>query len=175
MKDNLVERWLFESALKENTFDDMINKWKSFSVRTRYTDKKSILVIKFSVDDTTSDNGTARREWEQVFDMRIIDLDKILLDSWFEYQAKWSREREEYNIDNINICLDKNAWYGYLAEFEMILDSQDEIEESKHYLRKMIELLWYEELAQDRLERMFAYYNENWKDYYWTDKTFTIE
>jgi hypothetical protein len=32
-----------------------------------------------------------------------------------------------------------------------------------------------DELAQDRLARMFAHYNQNWPDYYGTDKTFTIE
>jgi hypothetical protein len=37
-------------------------------------------------------------------------LDKKLLDSDFEYQAKWSREREEYRSKNgINITIDKNA------------------------------------------------------------------
>jgi len=31
------------------------------------------------------------------------------------------------------------------------------------------------ELPQDRLARMFDFYNQNWPDYYGTDKTFTIE
>ena len=65
--------------------------------------------MKFSVDDTTSENGTARREWEHEFEMGIDELDGILLDSDFEYQAKWSRQREEYKSGDMNICLDKNA------------------------------------------------------------------
>jgi len=32
-----------------------------------------------------------------------------------------------------------------------------------------------EELPQDRLERMFAYYNKNWPEYYGTEKIFVIE
>jgi hypothetical protein len=32
-----------------------------------------------------------------------------------------------------------------------------------------------EELPQERLERMFTYYNTHWQDYYGTDKIFTIE
>jgi hypothetical protein len=32
-----------------------------------------------------------------------------------------------------------------------------------------------EELLQDRLERMFAHYNEHWQEYYGTDRTFIIQ
>jgi hypothetical protein len=31
------------------------------------------------------------------------------------------------------------------------------------------------ELDQKRLERMFAFYNTHWPEYYGTDKIFTIE
>jgi hypothetical protein len=31
------------------------------------------------------------------------------------------------------------------------------------------------ELPQDRLARMFEYYNNNWEDYYGTEKVFNIE
>ncbi len=31
-----------------------------------------------------------------------------------------------------------------------------------------------EELAQDRLERMFEHYNKNWPEYYGTEKVFLI-
>ena len=31
-----------------------------------------------------------------------------------------------------------------------------------------------EELSQEQLARMFAFYNENWPDYYGTDKTFFV-
>src|SRR3989344_2152749 len=37
---------------------------KDFSIRTRQADNKIILVVKASVDDTTSSNGTARMEFE---------------------------------------------------------------------------------------------------------------
>jgi hypothetical protein len=30
-------------------------------------------------------------------------------------------------------------------------------------------------LAQERLERMFAHYNQNWPEYYGTTKVFIIE
>ncbi len=160
---------------KLKSFDNMIKEWKSFSVRTRFVNNISILVVKFSVDDTSSENGTARREWEHEFDMWIDELDNMLLDSSFEYQAKWSRQREEYSAGDMNICLDKNAGYGYLAEFEKVLDLDSDYQEAKKEIRDIIESLWYTELDQSRLERMFSFYNDNWRDYYGTEKTFVID
>jgi len=174
-----------------------------FSVRTRWADGKILLVVKASVDDTTSFNGTARLEWEsQVFSPSplaraggqrpdagkksaaddIQRLDDLVLKSGFEYQAKWSRERQEFVFHpagmaqaTINVSLDKNAGYGHLAEFEMVIDDQSKAEETKAFIRSVMQDLETEELMQDRLTRMFDYYNQNWKDYYGTDKIFVIE
>jgi adenylate cyclase class IV len=65
----------------------------------------------------------------------------MLLDSSFEYQAKWSRQREEYSAGDMNICLDKNAGYGYLAEFEKVLDLDSDYQEAKKEIRDIIESL----------------------------------
>jgi len=153
-----------------------------FSVRTRWADGKVLLVVKASVDDTTSFNGTARLEWESPASVTIDELDKLVLDSGFEYQAKWSRERQEFVYHpagmaqaTINVSLDKNAGYGHLAEFEMVIDDQSKAEETKAFIRNVMQDLEVEELMQDRLARMFDYYNQNWRDYYGTDKIFVIE
>src|SRR3990167_2993873 len=50
---------LIKIADEKKKIEDMIEKAKTFSVRTRLADKKLILVIKASIDDTTSANGTA--------------------------------------------------------------------------------------------------------------------
>ena len=162
---------------KKESFENILKVWWKYSFRTRYLDWDSILVIKLSVDDTTSSNGIKRLEWEHTFkNMKIDDLDQKLLDSEFEYQAKWSREREEYKSKNdINITIDKNAWYWYLSEFEMVVSSEEEAHKAEESIRKLLEELWVEELPQDRLARMFKYYNENWRDYYGTDKFFVVE
>ena len=131
--------------------------------------------MKASIDDTTSSNGISRMEFESEVDMTLDELDKILLDSDFEYQAKWSRQREEFESGDMNICIDKNAGYGYLAEFEKVIDNADEVEKVKKDLRETMQELGVEELMQDRLERMFAHYNEHWPEYYGTDKIFNIE
>ena len=161
---------------------------KDYSARTRWADGKAaprtgvqptgtgvILVIKASVDDTTSSNGTARLEWESEVPITIEELDKLVLDSGFKYQAKWSRERQAFKFKDFNVTIDKNAGYGYLAEFEKQIEDQIKADETKKMIRLIMKDLEIEELAQDRLERMFAYYNENWENYYGTKNIFTIE
>ncbi|MCL5666886.1 MAG: hypothetical protein M1383_03890 [Patescibacteria group bacterium] len=172
---------------KLDKLQDLAEKAKDFSVRTRWADGKVILVIKASVDDTTSFNGTARLEWEGLINLQLDELDKLILDSGFQYQAKWSREREEFVFHPtvgagfsrpqtaINVSIDKNAGYGHLAEFEMVINDQSAAEETKAFIRSVMKNLEIEELLQDRLARMFDYYNNNWRDYYGTDKIFVIE
>lgn len=153
----------------------ILTEGKKHSIRTRKLDDTVLLVVKASIDDTTSSNGISRMEYEEPVDLSLDELDRLLLDAGLAYQAKWSREREEYSDGNMNICIDKNAGYGYLAEFEKVVPSADMAEEVKTDLRGMMDRLGVEELPQDRLERMFAFYNENWPSYYGTDNIFTIE
>ncbi len=164
-------------AEKFQTLQGILTHQGKFSFRTRFVDGNSILVVKLSLGADTSSNGVSRLEWEYSFVwMPIEGLDTLLLKSGFEYQAKWSREREEYALPNgITVCIDKNAWYGYLAEFEKVIDDKEKVEITKKEILDFIESLWLQELSQERLEKMFAYYNENWKEYYGTDKYFIIE
>ena len=68
---------------------------KSFSVRTRGTPTQTIIVVKATVNDESSSNGTARIEWEvDLVPMTLEDMDTNVLSAGFVYQAKWSRERE---------------------------------------------------------------------------------
>ncbi len=160
---------------KKESLLDVAKKAKDFSVRTRQADGKVILVIKASVDDTTSSNGTARLEWEALVDLELEKLDKLVLDSGFKYQAKWSRERQDFKYKGANVSIDKNAGYGYLSEFEMVVDDKNKADETKAHLRQMMAELGISELPQDRLARMFDYYNKNWEQYYGTDNIFNIE
>jgi len=160
---------------KQEQFDAIANSAKDFSVRTRWADGKVIFVVKATVDDTSSSNGTARQEFESEVSMTLEELDATLLDAGFEYQAKWSREREEYQYKGLNVTVDKNAGYGYLAEFESVITDPSEAENVKSHIRQIMSELGAQELNQDRLARMFEFYNKNWQDYYGTDKVFNIE
>ena len=159
---------------------DISEKAKDFSVRTRQADGKVILVIKASVDDTTSSNGTARLEFEAKLDNFTLDkLDQLLLDSGFSYQAKWSRERQDYIYHpkgrQISVSIDKNAGYGFLSEFEVVVNDESKSEEVKNFIRESMANLSLTELNQDRLARMFDHYNKNWREYYGTEKIFNID
>ena len=57
-----VQSFLDDESKKR--LKDLSVRAKDFSVRTREADGKVILVVKATVDDTTSNNGTARLEWE---------------------------------------------------------------------------------------------------------------
>ena len=156
-------------------FNKILEEGSNFSIRTRDTDGKVLLVVKASIGDDTSSNGVSRMEFESEMKMTLNELDQLLLDAGLKYQAKWSREREEYKLGDTNICLDKNAGYGYLAEFEKVVADRTLVDIVKKELLGMMRDFEVETLPQDRLERMFAHYNENWHDYYGTDKIFNIK
>ena len=162
-------------ADKQKQFEDLVKHAKDLSVRTRWANEKVMFVIKATVDDTSSSNGTARLEFETEVDLIIEELDKILLDAGFQYQAKWSREREEYKYQGLNVTIDKNAGYGYLAEFESVIDEPSQAQKVKASIRQIMTGLGIAELPQDRLERMFNFYNQHWQEYYGTEKIFNIQ
>jgi len=156
--------------------NDIVTRGSSFSVRTRLADERLLFVLKASVDEGTSHNTVSRLEFEApISGMTLDELDQLILSAGFSYQAKWSREREEYTCSGITVCLDKNAGYGYLAEFEKMAGAESELEAVREELRVFMAEVGAEELPQPRLERMFAHYNAHWPEYYGTEKIFVIE
>jgi hypothetical protein len=57
----------------------------------------------------------------------------------------------------------------------MVIDSDGDTHQAHQNIKTIMQTLWVEELNQERLERMFAFYNANRPDYYGTEKVFTIE
>ncbi len=192
-----------------NSLHTLTKEAKSFSVRTRGTRDQTIIVVKATVNDESSSNGTARIEWEvDLAPMTLDEMDEKVLEAGFSYQAKWSREREGYELHTGTehrllrtsqwqkqenpqsaaadssfqnelpktvLCLDKNAGYWYLAEFERVIDDPALVDATRSELLQIIESLGYHELDQTRLARMFDKYNKEWRDYYGTEKVFEIE
>ena len=163
------------SGTQHDKFKMIAEKGKDFSVRTRQKDEEVLLVIKASLDGGTSSNSVSRLEFEEPIAITLEEIDELVKSAGYTYEAKWSRERVEYAYKDIVVCLDKNAGYGYLAEFEKVTDDEASLAEIKVRLEDIMAELEVEELSQERLARMFAYYNANWSDYYGTEKTFTIE
>lgn len=160
---------------KKESFTRIMEHGKKLSIRTRDANGTVLLVLKASVGSDTSSNGVQRIECEFEVKKSLKALDKILLDAGCTYQAKWSRERETYQTKDMAVCIDKNAGYGYLAEFEKVTQDESALANIKEELLATMKSLGVAELPQDRLERMFAHYNAHWPEYYGTDKTFTLE
>lgn len=164
------------SSWKIDYLNHILFEWKEHSIRTRIANDQVIFIVKAVADDTNAENGIARVEFEEKISwISLEDLDKKILDCWFTYQSKWSRHRKEYKYKDFNVCLDRNAWYWWLCEVEKIIEDKAQIDSAKKTIYDELIILWLEELKQDRLDRMFKFYNSNWRDYYWTDKTFIIE
>ncbi len=152
------------------------NEGENVSVRTREMNGEAFIVMKASIGDDSSANGVMRMELEAIVSNFSLDeLDAEVLASGYSYQAKWSRTREEYKVNDVAVSLDKNAGYGYLAEFEKVITDVSEAENVRKELDSLMTALGVVELHQARLERMFAYYNEHWQEYYGTENIFTLE
>lgn len=163
------------SQIDQDKLKSITKTAKGFSLRTRQTNGKLLLILKISIDDTSSDNGTARMEFEKPIEGLTLDeLDELVIKSGFAYQAKWSREKTDYDYHGTNVTISFSPGYGYLAEFEKIITDPKLATETKNELRKQMKELGAKELSQDRLARMFNYYNTKWRDYYGTDKVFEI-
>lgn len=151
---------------------------RNHSVRTRsiLPWDHTLLVIKSSTWDDSSHNGVTRLEFEYHFpEMSLEELDRIILNLGWEYLSKWSRIRTNYHVENITISLDQNAWYGYVAELETMLEPGEKITDAESRIRVFMDKLGAHELSQEKIEQMFAHYNQNWADYYGTSRTFDMD
>jgi len=160
---------------QHDSFKNIAEKGSDFSVRTRQRNDEVLLVVKASLDGGTSSNTVSRLEFEEPVEVTLDELDELVLSAGYAYEAKWSRDRDEYEYKDIAVCIDHNAGYGYLAEFETVTDDESGLEQVRANLEEIMNELEVVELSQDRLARMFAHYNENWGDYYGTKKIFNIE
>ena len=174
---NLVT--VFTGKLSEETLEKLArirDGGSNVSVRSREANEEVRFVVKASVGDDSSANGVARIEIEESLPGVTLDeLDALIQEAGYTYQAKWSRAREEYKTGPFSVCLDKNAGYGYLAEFERVVEDEALLAEARKEIDLLMGELGVEELSQDRLERMFAHYNQHWPKYYGTDTIFVIE
>ncbi len=161
----------------QGEFADQLTNAKKVSIRTRETDEAVYFVAKLSVGDDSSANGVLRHEIQELVHMTLDELDQGLLDAGLEYQAKWSRDRQEYRSEHSDfyVTIDKNAGYGYLAEIELEVTDESLLDKARGQIANLMAELGINELDQSKLGRMFEFYNTNWRDYYGTDKIFTID
>ncbi len=153
---------------------NIIKNGNDISVRTREINGEVRLVLKASVGTDSSANGIARMEFEEPVNMTLEKLDAKVESAGYRCQAKWSRERDEYQVGGMSICFDRNAGYGYLVEFEKVISDARKIPAAKREIKNFMRTLRVKELPQSRLEKMFKHYNENWSKYYGTREVFNL-
>ena len=124
---------LFTGA-EHDKLQKVIERGSSFSIRSRQKDEQVLLVVKAAIDEGDSANTIKRIEFEEPVSITLEELDALVLAAGFEYQAKWSRARQEYAYKGASVCLDKNAGYGYLAEFEKIVPDEDQVDQVRDEL-----------------------------------------
>lgn len=183
-----------EVELPEELFNEANKSTKNIEVRTRWDDKKGILLIfKYSIIDDNSANGKVRKELEYPISSTTLleELDDWILNNGLTYKSKWSRERVEYKYNgslypsiwsknegeypypNFSITTDLNAGYGGLVEVEFITDNTST---TFHKLllalaEDILENLGLYELDEDILKSMFSFYNKHWEEYYGTSNS----
>ncbi len=149
---------------------------KNCSIRSKWVDGKVSLVVKAAIGEGNSVHGTARLEFDSpVSGLTLEQVDKAILGCGFRYQAKWSQEREEYECGDMTVTIDFSPGYGYMAEFEIVSPSEELIGAHREKLRETMRVLGAPEAQPERLERMFAFYNSHWQDYYGTEKVFVLD
>lgn len=148
---------------------------KHVNVRTRQKNGTVLLIVKGSLDDTSAAHSHQRMEFEAEIDLTIDELDDLVLSSGWQLEAKWQAKREIYEALGLTIDLMFSPGYGYVVEFEKVVSDESDRTAAHDQVIAVMESLGVRELPNDRLERMFAYYNEHWPEYYGTDRVFTIE
>ena len=61
-----------------------------------------------------------------------------------------------------------------MAEVEKVIFDESQALSAQIEITKLVEELGFQVLDPERLSRMFAHYNANWRDFYGTDNVFNI-
>lgn len=162
---------------KEELFEitELINNCKSYNVRTRFSNDTVYLILKGSIRGSSAIHGKNRAEFETVVNLDIEQLDNKLLQAGFKVQSKWSITRTKYSYLDIVVDLCFTPGYGYFVELEKVVHSTKDIKTAEQEIYKAMQYLGLIELDQNRLDKMFEYYNKNWQKYYKTNKNFRLD
>ena len=168
MKDDLASEQLKSLEL-------IATRANHINVRSRQKNDQVLLVVKGSLDDVSAAHSHQRMELEAEVGLTIDELDQKIISSGWQLEAKWQAERKIYSALGLNIDSFFTPGYGYLVEFEKVVTDDIKRDEAHQKVANVMGSLGVSELPNDRLERMFAYYNQHWQEYYGTDKVFVIE
>ncbi len=159
-----------QKALKE-----IAERATSITVRSRQKNDIVLLMVKGSLDATSAVHSHQRMEFEALLQSSIEELDEQILKAGWQLEAKWQAERKMYAALGLTLDVFFTPGYGYMVEFEKVVMDDTDRETAYQQVIDVMNKLDVESVPSDRLERMFAYYNEHWTEYYGTRNIFTVE
>lgn len=163
------------SADQQTQLQQIADRATSINVRSRQKNDTVLLIVKGSLDATSAVHSHQRMEFEAEVPLSLAELDDLIVKSGWHIEAKWQADRVLYTAGGVTLDTFFTPGYGYLIEFERVVHSTAERSAAHATVVAMMDQLGVSELPNDRPERMFAYYNAHWQDYYGTKKTFTVE
>lgn len=164
----------FLDAAQRKALADIAAQAVTWSVRSRQSNDEVILIVKAGVDEGSAVHGHKRLEFEAPVAMTIDELDELILGAGFDREAKWFAERTLYRHGDVTLDVIFSPGYGYMVEFEKVVADEHEAEPARQSIIALMDHLGLKEFDPDLLERMYAYYNAHWQEYYGTRKTFTL-
>lgn len=147
---------------------------KSFNVRSRQKNDIVLLIIKGSLDERSASHSNQRMELEFEVSMPIEHLDESILSAGFTLEAKWSAERTFYKYRDMTVDMIFSPGYGYMVEFEKVVQSEAEIAQARSDVLNVLAEFGLQEFDHMLIEKMYAYYNSHWQEYYGTKKVFSL-
>lgn len=153
---------------------DIVKGHNTFSVRARQNNDDVLFIVKATTGGSAN-HGVQRAEFEVPVTQSLDQLKDIITGSGYSVQARWMAHRTLYRISN-GITLNSYfcAGYGYGAEFELLVEAGQQVN-AETRVRDFVQQLGLEPVDPEFMERMFAYYNAHWQEYYGTEKVFTLE
>lgn len=83
----------------------------------------------------------------------------------FDIKIKWFRIRNSFVWNNFDVTLDYTHGYGYILEFEMLVENEENVEEGKQILKKQFDELDIEIVDKQLFKDKYEDYKENWQTY----------
>jgi len=162
-------------ATERKQLKDIAENNTTFSVRGRQNNDKVVFQLKATKGEDAN-HAAQRAEFEATLKVSLDELKDVIISAGFKIQARWEAYRTLYRVSN-GITFDSlfSPGYGYMAEFELVVNEKDQLENAETRVRSFAHELGLEPVDPHRVERMFAYYNEHWQEYYGTKKTFHMD
>lgn len=105
-----------------------------------------------------------REEIEIKFNKEDFEkANKIFESIGLNTKIKWYRLRNQFNWNNIKVCLDYTKGYGYIIELEKLTNNENK-EEALEELKQKLKELNISLTPKQEFEDKFKHYEQNWRE-----------